>query len=166
MNGLSIFSLLLLLFSPCNGGDKRLKEAVALVQARLQLNQQRRYLKTTKTSSTNSEGVTTTTTTSTSSGSCSDSGTVEADCCVPSMDSNNVCCKGLANGNLQCTVKDLKFKMKACAGTQCESCQVKILKDANNRAKGYKNCDQLDCYTCPDGEISYKCFGYDHQTCD
>merc|ERR1711862_707596 len=125
----------------------------------------RRYLKTTMTSSTNSEGTTTTTTTS--SGSCGDTGTEGAACCVTSMDNNNVCCAGNNKGDLVCTVKDLKFKFKACEGTQCDKCTVKILKDPDNPAKGYRNCVN-DCFTCPDGtgNVSYKCGQYDEQGCD
>merc|ERR1712151_78853 len=119
MRSLSLVSLLFLFFSSCDAGDKSLKEASSLVQSILEKKQRHRYLKTT-------------TTTSTSSGSCADTGSTSASCCVTDVESENVCCDGQTIGStsdLVCTVKDLKFTMKGCAGTQCETCLVKYLKN-------------------------------------
>ena len=161
MRSLSLFSLLFLFISSCEAGDQRIKEASSLVQAALEKNQRQRYLKTT-------------TTTSSSSGACTNTGSTEAACCVTDVQSENVCCDGKTVGGtnkLTCTVKDLKFAMTGCAGTQCATCEVQYLKSTKQMSDGttknkYKDCQFPTCYTCPDGEISYKCLNYDFQGCN
>merc|ERR1712151_1171199 len=153
MRSLSLVSLLFLFFSSCDAGDKSLKEASSLMQSILEKKQRHRYLKTT-------------TTTSTSSGACADTGSTSAACCVTDMESTKVCCDGQTTGStnsLVCTVKDLKFSMTGFAGTQCETCIVKYLK--NEKKNKYEKCKVSSCETCPDGQVSYKCLDYDYQGC-